>query len=41
MFFVHIFEEVLFSPPFWNLFDLIGLRPKTNNHAEDYHSQIK
>ncbi|CAF4041070.1 unnamed protein product [Rotaria sp. Silwood1] len=33
-------EDALFSPSFWNLFDLIGIRPKTNNHVEGYHGQL-
>ncbi|CAF1412494.1 unnamed protein product, partial [Rotaria sordida] len=30
-------EGALFPPSFWNLFDLIGIRPKTSNHIEGYH----
>ena len=33
-------ENALFSPSFWNLFDLIGIRPKTNNHVEGCHGQL-
>ena len=33
-------ENALFPPSFWNLFDLIGVRPKTNNHVEGYHGQL-
>lgn len=33
-------EEELFPRSFWNLFDLIGIRPKTNNHVEGYHGQL-
>jgi hypothetical protein len=25
---------------FWNLFDVIGTRPRTNNHVEGYHGQL-
>ena len=33
-------EKALFPPCFWNLFSLIGIRPKTNNHLEGYHGQL-
>ncbi|CAF3421432.1 unnamed protein product [Rotaria sp. Silwood1] len=33
-------EEPLYPRSFWNLFDLIGIRPKTNNHIEGYHGQL-
>jgi hypothetical protein len=33
-------EDALFPPSFWNLFHLIGLRPKTNNHVEGFHGQL-
>jgi hypothetical protein len=33
-------EDASFPPSFWNLFDLIGVRPKTNNHVEGYHGQL-
>ncbi|CAF4965504.1 unnamed protein product [Rotaria magnacalcarata] len=33
-------EDALFPPSFWNLFDLIGSRPRTNNHVEGFHGQL-
>jgi hypothetical protein len=33
-------ENAVFPPSFWNLFDLIGVRPKTNNHIQGYHGQL-
>ena len=33
-------EEASFPPCFWNLFSLIGVRPKTNNHLEGYNGQL-
>ena len=33
-------ENALFPPSFWNLFDLVGIRPKTNNHVEGYYGQL-
>ena len=30
----------LFPRSFWNLFDLIVVRLKTNNHIERYHGQL-
>jgi hypothetical protein len=33
-------EESIYPRSFWNLFDIIGIRPKTNNHVEGYHGQL-
>ncbi|CAF2411715.1 unnamed protein product [Rotaria sp. Silwood2] len=33
-------EEPIYPRSFWNLFDLIEIRPKTNNHIEGYHGQL-
>jgi hypothetical protein len=33
-------EEASFPRFFWNFFDLIGVRPKTNNHVEGYNGQL-
>ena len=33
-------SNAIFPPSFWNVFDLIGIRPKTNNHVEGYHGQL-
>ncbi|CAF1192247.1 unnamed protein product [Adineta ricciae] len=33
-------DHAVFPPSFWNVFDLIGIQPRTNNHVEDYHGKL-
>ncbi|CAF1540199.1 unnamed protein product [Adineta ricciae] len=33
-------DNAIFPSSFWNVFDLIGIRPRTNNHVEGYHGQL-